>query len=222
MKVYCGYKSFTRDCRPRWVLDELGMAYERVNVDIFAGEGSSAEYQSLNPTGKVPFLEDGEARIFESGAIVTYLADRYGIPQLAPAPGAPGDPGDPARAAYLQWIFYAPVTLDGPTTRMFANAYLYPSEEGAAERMQQAVNEFAHPAEVLARALKGKRYLLGERFSAADIMVGSALVWADRAGGLVGYPVLKEYLGTLSERGAFQRVFAPTEREYQGHEGKAG
>lgn len=215
MKIYCGYKSFTRDCRPRWLLEELGLAYEKINVDIFAGEHRREEYLAKNATGKVPFFEDGDVAIFESGAIVLYLADRYGLGTLAP------EMSSPLRAQYLQWMFYAPVTLDGPTTRLFANTYLYPSHEGSEERAKQAAHELSPMARVLERGLEGKTYLLGDRFTAADIMIGSALVWADRAGGLPRYPTLKSYLGTLSERPAYQRVFAPTEREYHGHEGKA-
>jgi glutathione S-transferase len=214
MKIYCGAKSFTRDCRPRWLLDELGLAYERIDVDIFAGAGRSDEYLARNATGKVPFLEDGEVAIFESGAIVTYLADTYGVPALAP------ELTSPDRARYLQWMFYAPATLDGPTTRLFAARYLYPSREGAEERARAAEHEFSTAARALERGLGERTHLLGDRFSAADVMIGSALVWADRAGGLVRYPVLKRYLGTLSERPSFQRVFAPTEREYHGHEGR--
>ena len=101
------------------------MAYELINVDIFAGEGRRPGYLAKNPLGKVPFLEDGDAAIFESGAIVAYLADRYGIPRLAPALEGP------RRARYLQWMFYAPVTLDSPATRIFANRCLFPGEEGA-------------------------------------------------------------------------------------------
>src|SRR5262245_41321854 len=97
MKIYGGYKSFTRDCRPRWLLEELGMAYERIHVDIFAGEGRASAYLAKNPLGKVPFLEDGDAGIFESGAIVAYLADRYGIPRVSP------ELTSPRRAEYLQW-----------------------------------------------------------------------------------------------------------------------
>jgi glutathione S-transferase len=214
MKIHCGYKSFTRDCRPRWLLAELGLPYEKVDVDIFAGEGRRADYLAVNPTGKVPFLEDEGVAIFESGAIVAYLADRYGVPQLAPALD------DPARAAYLQWMLYAPATIDGPATRLFANTYLFPSEQGALERAQQAASDFAPVARVLQGALQGRAHLAGDRFTAADIMVGSALVWVDRAGGLVAYPRLKEYLGTLSERPSFRQVFAPTEREHHGHEGR--
>lgn len=215
MKIYGGSKSFTRDCRPRWLLEELGMAYDLVNIDIFAGEGRSPAYLAKNPLGKVPFLEDGDAAIFESGAIVAYLADRYGIPRLAP------ELTSPRRAEYMQWMFYAPVTLDSPATRIFANRVLFPGKEGAEERAQQAAKEFDAPAKVLEQALVGRAHLLGDAFSAADIMVGSALVWVDRGQGLGGYPALKGYLERLSARPAFQKAYAPTEREHTGYEGRA-
>ena len=191
------------------------MAYEMVQVDIFVGEGHKPAYLAKNPLGKVPFLEDGDAGIFESGAIVAYLADKYGVPRIAP------ELASPRRAEYLQWMFFAPATLDSPATRLVANRYLFPSKDGAEERALQAQKEFAGPAKVLERALAGRTLLVGEEFSAADIMVGSALVWADKARGLNDYPALKAYLERLAARPAFQKVFAPTEREYTGHEGRA-
>jgi glutathione S-transferase len=215
MKIYCGYKSFTRDCRPRWLLEELGVAYEVIQVDIFAGEGHKPAYLAKNPLGKVPFLEDGDAGIFESGAIVAYLADKFGIPRIAP------ELTSQSRAEYLQWMFFAPVTLDSPATRLAANRYMFPSKEGAEERAIQAAKELAGPAKVLERALTGRPFLVGGEFSAADVMVGSALVWADKARGIEDYPALKAYVGRLAERPAFQKAYAPTEREYTGHEGRA-
>src|SRR5262245_20846682 len=191
MKIYGGYKSFTRDCRPRWLLEELGMAYETVQVDIFSGEGHKPPYLAKNPLGKVPFMEDGDAGIFESGAIVAYLADRYGIPRIAP------ELTSPHRAEYQQWMYFAPVTLDSPSTRLVFNRYLFPSKEGAEERAVQAAKDLAGPAKVLERTLAGRTFLVGGEFSAADIMVGSALVWADKVQGLAEYPALKAYVGRL-------------------------
>jgi glutathione S-transferase len=207
MKIYCGSRSFTRDCRPRWLLDELGVPYEKIQVDIFAGEGRNAEYLAINPTGKVPLLEDGGAVIFESGAIVAYLADRYGIPRLCP------DLSSPARAEYLQWIFFGAVSVEPPAVRLLANAHIFPHQEGAAERAAQALKDLAAPAKVLEGALASRPYILGDAFSAADIMIGSSLVWADLGRGLGDYPTLKAYLGRLEQRPAFKTTYTPTEIE---------
>jgi glutathione S-transferase len=214
MLIYCGYKSFTRDCRPRWLLEELGLAHEVVHVDVFAGDSRKPEYLAINPTGKVPFLRDGDVGIFESGAIVTYLADQYGVPKLAPGLTSP------TRAEYLQWMFHVPAALDSPATRLFAYSYLYPSAEGSEERAKEAAEELAEVARVLEATLAGRSYLVGGAFSAADIMLGTALVWVDRSRALSAYPNLQGYLARLADRPAFKKTFAPTEREHLGHEGR--
>jgi glutathione S-transferase len=209
LKVYGGFKSWTRDCRPRWILDELGIKYETVQLDVFKGEHKSPDYLKLHPLGKVPYVSDGEVGIFESGAISLYLADRYGADQLVPPSGTE------ARAKYYQWMLFIPLNVETPIVKIFVNRYLFPNQEEAIA----GENELAPIASFLESVLREKKYLVGDQFTAADIMLGSTLLWADKAQALGKYPVLKQYLSRLAERPAYKKMIAPTEKEYFGYAG---
>ncbi|MHC5830283.1 MAG: glutathione S-transferase family protein, partial [Nostoc sp.] len=111
MKLY--YIPTTRAVRPRWLLEEMGIAYDLVRVNMTMTKQS--EYKELHPHGKVPVLVDGEVTIFESAAICTYLADKYIEMGFAP----PLDSSE--RADYQQWLFYAAVTLEPPVEHYMFN-----------------------------------------------------------------------------------------------------
>jgi len=183
------------------LLTELGIAFESVTVDIFAGGGGTPDYRRINPTGKVPFLEDGEIGIFESGAILIYLADKYGSGKIAPTLE------DSTRAEYLQWLFFAQTTIEGPATRLFANRTFLKNQPDAEERAKSAIKELHAKVPIVRDVLAAKKYLLGDSLTAADIMLGSALFWIASAGGLEDFPVLAAYLQRLRERPAFELVF---------------
>src|SRR4051794_3745039 len=105
LKLY--YVPRTRAVRARWMLEELGVPHELHRVDLANGEHRSPEYLArVHPLGHVPVLVDGETAIFESAAIIAYLADRFPEKQLAPAPGSP------ERGPYYQWMFYAVTELE--------------------------------------------------------------------------------------------------------------
>src|SRR5213082_2852238 len=111
IKIFGGYKSWTRDCRARWLLEEVGQAYELVQLDVFAGEQRRPDYLALNPLGKVPYLIDAESGIFESGASLAQLADKY-APALTPALGSA------ERGQYYQWLFYSAATIEAPIVKI--------------------------------------------------------------------------------------------------------
>jgi glutathione S-transferase len=208
-KIYGGYQSWTRDVRARWLLDEVGASYELVQLDVFGGDQRKPEYLAVHPLGKVPFLTDDASGVamFESGAILAWLAETH-APELVPPAGTP------ERAEYLQWLFYSAATLETPIVKVFANRYLFPDAPGAAERAVEGANELAVHARLLSERLNGRQFLVGERFTAADIMIGTALIWAEKAGALVGYPVLRGYLQRLTARPAARKALAPTAREF--------
>ena len=87
IKLY--HASMTRSVRIVWLLEELGVPYELVKLDFLGGDLQRPEYLARNPLGKVPTLEDGDVRIFESGAITEYLCEKYDKGRLAPPPGSP-------------------------------------------------------------------------------------------------------------------------------------
>lgn len=192
------YSPRTRATRAAFLLEELGVPYERVIVDIGKGENKTPEYMSIHPHGWVPALVDGDTIIHETAAICLYLADRHIDRGLAPPPAAP------ERAVYYQWVVYSVATLEP----CLADVYLQleqPADARDEAILRSARERFAASAAVLARALEGRPFLLGERFSAADVLVGAMLVWAGALGLLQDQPALQTYAGRIASRPAFGR-----------------
>jgi glutathione S-transferase len=156
----------------------------------------------IHPHGAVPALVDGDLKMFESAAICMYLADKYPDKGLAPKVATP------ARAAYYQWMVYSMATLEPPIIQIFMNTVMLPEEQRSAKAVEEAKKTFSTIADVLDQALAGKSFLLGEQFSAADVMIGSTLGWAQFMGVLEGHPTLQAYAARLSERPAFKRAQA--------------
>lgn len=196
MKLY--YNKYTRAARPRWMLEELGVPYELVTLDLARGEHKTPEYLAIHPLGKLPALQDGDLTLFESAAICLYLADKYPEQGLAPAPGTP------ERGAYYQWVFYAMTQLEPPLGEHFVEIRK-PEGERDAARMAHARAHFDAAARVLENHLTGRDYVVGETFTTADLILGSVIGWA-RAMKLVDdHPGLLGYAARLRERPAAQR-----------------
>jgi len=196
-KLY--YVPRTRATRPRWLLEELGVPYELVRLDPKKGETRSPEHRARQPLGHVPALEDGDVRIFESGAICLYLAERYGEGKLlAPA-------GTAARAEAYQWFAFALTELEPPLAEISAEQRR-PEGQVDAARIEAAKERFRAAAKAVDGALEGRTYLLGDTFSAADVVLGAVLSWGKFAAGLDGLPRASEYLARLKARPAFKRA----------------
>ncbi len=200
MKLY--YCPMTRATRPRWLLEEIGAPYELVRVDLARGEQKDPGYLKIHPHGRVPALADGEATIFESSAICMYLADRFPDKKLAPAPGTP------ARARYYQWMVYSVATAEPPVLKVFLNTVRLPEAERNPSEAEAGRAEFREVATLLARVLEGRPFILGDQFSAADVMIGSIVGWARGLMLLEEYPTVKEYSRRLTERPAYKRATA--------------
>lgn len=201
MKLY--YTPNTRAIRPRWLLEEMQLPYELKHIDLFGGEGYSKEYLRIHPHGQVPALETDGQVIYESGAICSWLADTHPDAQLAPAP----DNGK--RAQYEQWMFYAPGTMEPPLWQILLHTMLLPEDQRLSSVVKMNEETYAKCIPVLDAALEGKDYMLGDDFSAADIMIGSALVWGSNylsSISLDDYPNVKHYMQRLIERPAYQRA----------------
>jgi glutathione S-transferase len=191
MTVVLHYAPHTRAGRVRWLLEELGVPYELRRLDFAGGAHRAEAYRAVHPLNRVPALElDGATTMIESGAMLVYLADRFGDRGLAPAVDAP------ERAAYLQWLFYVPTQLEPPLLDAVWNKV--DDERKAAGRAG-----WHEAAAVVDRVLAdGRPHLLGERFTAADVSVGSVLGWA-RAGGLLdAHPALLAYGRRIAARPA--------------------
>ena len=198
LKLY--YAPQTRAARPRWLLEEIGAPYELVTLDLSKGEHKKPDYMKIHPHGAVPALVDGDLALFESAAICMYLADKFPDKKLAPPLGTP------ARGLYYQWMLYSMATLEPPVLEVFLNTVMLPEAERSAAAVEKARTNFAAVAKVLSNALTGRDFILGEQFSAADVMIGSTLAWAGFMGLLADHPALQAYAKRLSERPAFQRA----------------
>jgi glutathione S-transferase len=175
-----------------WMLEELGVPFEVRTVDIRKGAQKEAAYLKLNPAGKVPTLTDGPVVVSETPAIAIYLADRYGYGSLAPKIN------DPDRGAYLKWMVYSSAVVD-PVASLHEQKIDLPGFNfsfGAFDDMVQA----------LAGVLKGRKYLLGSRFTAADVVLGGTLSRLLYQRVLPEEPVLLDYNGRLTARDAFHRA----------------
>jgi glutathione S-transferase len=201
------YAPQTRAIRPRWALEEIGAPYELVRLDLSAGDHKKPEYLKLNPNGTVPTLVDGDLALYESAAIVQHLADRFPEAQLAPAVGTA------ARAKYYQWMHYAMSALEPPAVTIFLHTTGTPMGRAPEERIPQLVPgaraQLAAAVKVVDDALAGNRFILGEAFSAADVMLGSLLGWCLMLG-MIGddAPNVQAYLARLGTRPAVARAQA--------------
>ncbi len=193
----------SRSVRPRWLLEELGVPCEVKLMSLEAGDQKKPEYLKLNPNGTVPTLVDDDLVLFESGAICQYLADKFPEKGLAPAVGTP------ERGKYYQWVHYAMSGLEPPAVTIFLHTMRLPEAERIPSLVEGARAQLAASVKVVDDALAGREWILGSQFTAADVMVGSTLAWAQMMG-LVSdkTPNVAAYLVRCAARPAFQRVSA--------------
>ncbi len=191
MKLY--YSPRSRSFSGLWLMEETGQPYERILTDISTGAQKKPEFLAINPMGKVPALKDGDASLGEAAAICAYVAERYPEARLAPPPG------DPRRAKYLYWLFFSPGCIEPAMIQIFTKIEIPTSTAGWGDATQVF--------DVLDRALDKGPWILGENFSAADIMIGSGLNFAIRVFKIVPMrPSFDRYLDRCSARPAFQRA----------------
>jgi len=187
----------TRAIRVRWLLEELGLPHELRRVDF---QIPTRTFQQHTPLGKLPVIEDGEVTICESGAILEYILERYGDGRLAPAVGTP------QRGEFLQWMHFAEATAFAPLGVIVWHT-LYKGDADAVPTAIAGARERAFDAlGFVDRALAHRPYLLGDEFTAADIMMGFTLGAAQLLGALdARHANLPPYLARLQARPAFQR-----------------
>ena len=193
IKLY--HTSQSRSVRPRWLMEEMGLDYQLINIDLFGGEGESEQYKKIHPLGQVPALEVNGEIMLESGAMCHWLADHFIDHELAPTIEKP------ERRHYEQWMSFAQTSLEPwPWLAMLHAKYL-PEEQRVAQIIPWAYARLQPSLVVLNDALLGKDYLLGKQFTSADVMVGSVLLWVqDR---LTQYPELLVYTERLKARPAY-------------------
>lgn len=201
LKLY--FAPRTRAVRILWLLEELDLPYRLHRIEFAPTSGRF--FIQRTPTGKLPTLEDGEVVMFESGAIVEYLVERYGQGRLAPAPGTR------ERAAYLQWLHFAEATAFPPLGIVVWLTRYRDDADRHAEIVADARGRARSALELVDRELAGKTYLLGEAFSAADVMMGFTL-WAARFLELLDddFGHATAYLARLEDRPACRMAFNAT------------
>jgi len=191
MKLYWSPK--TRSSRALWMLEEAGVDYDLELVDIGAvARQDSAEFLEASPMGKVPALADGDVKMSESSAICLYIADRYSPGNLAPAID------DPLRGKFLYWLMYTPAVVEPAMSEKFSGT--------ETNRFRSGWGDFDLMIETLEKGIAGKTWILGEQFTAADVMLGSSTVFLRLFKMLPDSPALDAYADRCLARPAYQKV----------------
>ncbi len=199
MKLY--HYSKSRSTRALWLLEELGLDYDAEMLPFDARAFNIADHLEVESYGELPILVDGAASMGESIAVVTYLLDRYGAGRLEP------DRESDDYGPFLEWIQFGERSLMDPLSQLVQHTALLPEDERDRAAADKARRVFKHFARSIDEALAGKSYLVGEEFSAADIVVGYALFVAEDFGVFpAGLDNLRAYYDRLSEREAFKRA----------------
>jgi glutathione S-transferase len=183
----------TRSIRVRWTLQELGIDFEAVTVNLVAGENRSPAFLKLNPAGKLPVLVDGDLVLTESIAIVLYLAEKYPEKGFVPA-----DLGD--RAQLNRWLLFAVTELEQPLWRIARHTNLYPEARRLPAEVTLAGEDFKAMAEVVEAHMKGRQFVVGNTVTVADFVLAYTLDWANEVDLLDGFPYLKSYMERMYAR----------------------
>jgi len=192
MALQLHHHAHTRAANVVWMLEELGVDYELVPVDVRGGAHKSEAFRALNPMGKLPTLVDGDTVITESAAIALHLADRYGLGTLAPALD------DPARATYYRWILYSPSVIE---PGCYAHTAKWDYQPGSA-----GWGTYEAMLDTLEAAIGAGPWLLGDRFTMADVVFGGTVAYMLQFGMLDARPAFTAYVERLDGRPARRKA----------------
>lgn len=200
MKLY--HCKDSRSLRPLWALEEMGLDFELINMD-FPPRFSYPGYLDISPTGTVPAFVDGELTMTESTGICQYLTDKYGPSELAMRPE------EAEYGNYLDWMYRSDATFTFPQTIVLRYTKLEPEER----KLPQAVADYSQwylsRLKTVEKALEGREFLVGNRFTLADIAVAYALFLGTTLGLDERYkPNCKRYLAQMMARPALIRARA--------------
>ena len=183
MKLY--YNPQSRAVIAKWMLDECGAKYEIVPIDLAKREHKTPEFLKINPAGKLPVLVDGDSRIFEGAAICLYLGDKFPEANLAPKISAT------ERGRYLSLMVYSTSQLEPAMGDTLLKVPSLP---------QRGWTDFETAKNVVEGELGDGPYLFGDWFTAADVMIGSMLIWKRIFGAPPDQPKLEAYVDRLLAR----------------------
>jgi glutathione S-transferase len=190
MKLYWMKK--TRAFRIAWLLEESGLTYERVVFHPDDPRKNEQAFRAISPMGKVPALEDGPARLCDSGAICIYIVDQYPESRLGPPVGHAD------RAKFLQWITFTNSVIEPAMLERVAKLDSKPQSYGW--------GSFDLMLATLRDAIATGEWLLGERFSAADVLVGTSAYFLSQFGLVEDDTVMEAYVARCTERPAWRRA----------------
>ena len=183
-----------------WLLEELGLEYELNRMDFHPKDLKSDEHRARHPLGRVPVLDDGDTRLWESGDIVEYIVAKYTDGALKPTVDSP------LFAEYLQWFHYCEGMVMPPINTVVVQTILLPPERQNKEALDQAIRLLGRALAPIDEALAGKEYLIGD-FSAADVMLGHSCFMANRFGSVSDdMQNLKAYVDRIAARPAFDKA----------------
>jgi glutathione S-transferase len=184
----------SRSAVARWMLEEVGEPYDIHLLDLAKGESRAPAHLAINPMGKVPALKHRDVVITENAAICTYLADAF------PNAGLSIPIGDPRRGIYLKWLFFGPSCIEPAITDR-----AYPRKDEARASML-GYGDFDTVLDVVANAVANGPYLMGEQFTAADVVIGSGLGWGRLFKLIPSRPEFVAYVARVDQRPAAKRA----------------
>ena len=196
LKIY--HVKGTRSVRPIWLCYELDLAFEIEPIDFSPEFRNSPQWLAISPTGKVPAMRDGDLTMFESGAMIEYILERYGEGRLRPPPGTAES------AIHHQWCWFSEATLSRP---LGLNRILRTKGDNAKSLAADGEQKARTCIAVVDQTVAGREFLLGSNFSAADIMMGYSLELVRHLKLLDNqYPNALAYLERLKTRDACARA----------------
>jgi glutathione S-transferase len=181
-----------------WALEEAGVPFTQKDVDMKNKEHKSPEFLKINPMGKIPAMVDGDIALFESMAINYYIADNYKKELLGTNALEKG--------LSMQWSFWATSELQPPIIEVFIQKVFVPEDKRDHNVIEKNLNKLPELLNVLNNSLADKKYLAGNQFTIGDINTATVVSICPMMGVDLGaYPNIKSWLGTISERPAFQK-----------------
>jgi glutathione S-transferase len=186
----------SRSSITRWMLEEIGEPYDIHLLNLGTGDNRKPDYLAINPMGKVPALKHGDTVITEAAAICAYLADEFPRAKLnVPI-------GTSRRGVYLKWLFFGPSCIEAAIMDR-----TFPRKEEA-RRAALGYGDFDTAMDVTAKAVAKGPYLMGDQFTAADVIIGSTLRWGMMFKMVPERPEFTAYTNRLAARPALQRAEA--------------
>ncbi|MDM9621587.1 glutathione S-transferase family protein [Rhizobium sp. S96] len=185
----------------RWMLEETGVPYT-TELLTFGGSIKAPEYLAVNPMGKVPTILHGKTVVTECAAICAYLADTFADTGLAPRPEERGN--------YHRWMFFAAGPLEAAVTNHALGYHIPPDKSRMA-----GYGSYADVMDTLEKAVSASPYIAGNRFTAADVYVGSHVAWGLGFGTIEKRQAFADYVGRVTDRPAYKRAHAIDEEAMQ-------